>query len=169
MKSPRAYLIEQVIANIIINFSIAYFIAKATLAALEFIPLQAPQGTPLAPNMAGDLLVGSFLTGLLITLILSKLTQWQLRHEKVDNSTVQLEGWIKLLPASIMKRALLMGVFATLVLAFPSIIILSILGVQQVASQDYIVFHAVYAGIIGGGLAYIASKRALIDVELKTQ
>lgn len=169
MKSPRAYLVEQVIANIIINFTIAYFIAKATLAALAFIPLQAPQGAPLAPNIAGDLLVGSFLTGLIITLILSKLTQWQLHHEKIDNSHVELEGWIKLLPNSIFKRALLMGLFATLVLAFPSIIILSILGVQQVASQDYIVLHAVYAGIMGGGLAYIASKRALIDVQLKTE
>jgi len=163
MKSPRAYLAEQVIVNIIINFTIAYFIAKASLAALQFIPMQAPQGSPLAPNMAGDLLVGSFITGLVITIILSKITHWQLRHEKIDNSTFELQGWIKLLPASTFKRGLLLGLFATLVLAFPSIIILSALGIQQAASSDYIVLHAIYAGIMGGGLAYIVSKRALVD------
>jgi hypothetical protein len=163
MKSSRAYLTEQVVANIIINFVIAYYIAKATLAALAVIPMQAPQDDPLAPNMAGDLLVGSFIAGLLITLIISKITHWQLAHNKIDNSQVQLNNYLKLLPQSTFKRALFMGLFAALLLAMPVVILLSVLGITQVNSSDYIVIHAVYAALIGGLLAYIVSKRALLD------
>lgn len=163
MKSPRAYLVEQVSVNIVINFIIAYFIAKTTLAALQVIPMQAPHGDPLAPNMAGDLLVGSFLAGLIITLLLSKITHWNVRNSKVDKTGFELTGWIRLLPQSTFKRSLLVGVFAALILAMPVIIIMNMLGIHQAATGDYILIHAVYAAIIGGALAYIASKRALAD------
>ena len=163
MKSPKAYLAEQVVVNIIINFIVAYYIAKASFAALTYIPMQAPQGSPLAPNMAGDLLVGSFLAGLIITLLLSKITHWNLRASKVDTSQFELSSWIKLLPQSTWLRSLIMGLLAALLLAMPVVIVMSVLGVTQVLAADYIVVHAFYAAVIGGGLAYVASKRALVD------
>jgi len=76
---------------------------------------------------------------------------------------VTLNNWFKLLPQSTFKRSLFMGLFAALILAMPVVIVLTVLGVSQVNSADYIVVHAGYAAVIGGILAYIASKRALVD------
>ncbi len=163
MKSPRAYLLEQVVVNLVINFIVAYYISKVTLSALQLIPMQAPTDNPLHPNIGGDLLVGSFIAGLIITLILTAITRFNLRKNKVDTSQFTLNSWIKLLPHSVFKRGLIMGLFAALLVAMPLVVILNILGIEQAATSDYIILHGIYAALLGGGLTYVASKRALAD------
>ncbi len=163
MKSPRAYLLEQVVVNLIINFVVAYYISKATLSALHIIPMQAPTDNPLHPNIGGDLLVGSFIAGLIITLVLTAITRLSLRKNKIDVSKFTLNSWIKKLPEPVFKRGLYLGICASLLVALPLVVVLSALGVEQATTPNYMVWHSIYAALLGGALTYIASKRALAD------
>ncbi len=163
MKSPGIYLLEQVVINLIINFVVAYYISKATLSALHIIPMQAPTDNPLHPNIGGDLLVGSFIAGLIITLVLTAITRLNLRKNKIDVSAFTLNSWIKILPESVFKRGLYLGICASLLVAMPLVVVLNIFGVEQATTSNYMVLHSIYAALLGGALTYIASKRALAD------
>ena len=156
-------MIEQVVVNFVLNFGIAYYLGKTTLAHQETIPLWADKAAPLDPNMAGDILVGSLILSFLITLILTAITRHHLSKQHIDTKDVVLSKWVKRLPDSLLKRSLIMGFMAMLTVGLASVLVLFGLNITAVDSNCYTISHSFYAAFLAGFVAYIASKRALLD------
>lgn len=163
MKTSRNYIIEQVVVNFVLNFAIAYYLGRTTLAHQETIPLWADQAAPLDPNMAGDILIGSFILSFLVTLILSAITRYHLSKQNVDTNDLVLGKWLKRLPNSLFKRSLVMGLMAMITAGLVSVLLLYALNITAVDSGYYTITHSCYAAILASCIAYSASKRALVD------
>ena len=163
MKTPRQYLIEQVVANIILNFGIAYYLGSNSMGELETVPLIAPQDSPFDPNMAGDIMVGSFILGVILTLIVSWITRAKLRKGGVEAMAVADMGMIGKLPRNSFLRALTIGAVAMFTLGLLVVLLMAVLGISQLPSLTYIVFHAVYVAAVAAFVAFAAAKRALAD------
>ena len=165
MKSIRSTLIENVVGNIILNFFIAYGLSSLTLASMTSIPMKAPTDNILAPNMGGDILVGTFITGLILTLILTKIVRLSMKSNPVDVSSISTFGWSARLPESIFKRGLMVGIIAALAIAMPVLIIMDMLAIQQASTASYILYHAIYVALLTGFMAYFVTKRAILDLD----
>lgn len=161
MKTPRHFVIEQVIANIVINFSIVFYLNWRAMAHLATVPHLAPPDAPFAPNMAGDILVGSFILALVLSLILTAITRHNLRKGAVAPAAAG--NVIGRLPASNLLRSLVLAVFATLCIALPVVVLFPQLGIHELPSKTYIVWHACYAAALAALMAYIVVVRALAD------
>jgi len=163
MKSFNAFLTEQVIVNIIINFIIAYYLSSTTLSALSHIPLLAPSDNLLMPNISGDLFVGTFLMGLIITLITAAITRSKRKKSAHDLGLFVAPKFIKKLPESLFMRGIMIGILPAVTIALPIIIVLTVLDIHQLQSSDYIVYHAVYAAIMAGFISYSSVSRTLAE------
>lgn len=163
MKSFNAFLTEQVIVNVIINFAIAYYLSSATLSALSHIPLLAPSDHLLMPNISGDLMVGTFLMGLIITLITSPITRVKRKKSSHNLGQFVAPKFIKKLPESLFMRGIVIGIVPAVVIALPIIMILAALDINQLQSTDYIIYHALYAAIMAGFISYSSVSRTLAE------
>jgi hypothetical protein len=163
MKSFNAFLVEQVIVNVILNFIIAYYLSSHLLTTLATIPLFAPIDDLLAPNISGDLFVGTFLMGLIITLITSVITRAKRDKTKQDLGVFFTSNVIKKLPHSIFKRAIIIGVVPMFLIALPIVITLSLLDIHHLNSYDYINYHAFYAATVAGLISYFSVSRTLAE------
>jgi len=192
MKNPSVYIRNQVIANVLVNFFIAYYLSKHTLEKLSYIPFEAPAHDPFHPNMAGDLLVGTFIMGLVLTLVITMLTRMQLNTGNIDagsimrsatktetetetatagqikavtaNETIVKEGgWIERLPANLFLRALVIGFMASLLMAFPVVAILDTLKIHALSANTYVFVHAIYCSLASAVLTVVVCQRAMLD------
>ena len=163
MRSTRAYFIEQVVINIIINFLLAYYGGRATMAKLDSIPLWAPETAPFDPNMGGEILVGSFLLGLILTAVLTAITRHKLRKETIDVSSYAVTGLVARLPAGLLKRSLVVGLVTMLSAGLAVVLVMLALGINQADAWSYHLAHSVYMATLGGVVAYFAVRRALAD------
>lgn len=162
MKPSRVYLKEQVIANLILNYIISYGLSSLTLSKLVVIPLTAPVDDPFHPNMAGDLIVGTVITGLAVTLIVGIITGLLIKKGKLSTSGIQSSWMIDKLPNSLFTRGLFIGVIASVTFAIPVSISLHYLGVAEFNVSTYIAWHSVYCGFIGAGISYFVCAKDLI-------
>jgi len=161
MDSYSALLKKQVVGNIVLNYFIAYYLSAHTLAVIKTIPLQAPQENVMAPNMAGDLMVGSFIMGVILTSILTLIVRKQLNAFEAPDSV--LPSAIVKLPQNLFARAIVMGLFGMFLVGMPVAIALGLLGVQQVSTQDYIFYHAIYCALLAGLMSYMVVKRVMFE------
>ena len=188
MKNPSVYIRNQVIANVLVNFFIAYYLSKHALENLSYIPFEAPAHDPFHPNMAGDLLVGTFIMGVVLTLVITILTRMQLNTGNIDvgsiirNSTktetetagkikavttnktiVKEDVWIERLPTHLFLRALVIGFMASLLMAFPVVAILDTLKIHALSANTYVFVHAIYCSLASAVLTVVVCKRAMLD------
>ena len=163
MKSFNAFLTEQVIVNVIINFAIAYYLSSATLSALSHIPLLAPSDHLLMPNISGDLFVGTFLMGLIITLITAPITRAKRKKSSHNLGQFVAPTFIKKLPESLFMRGVVIGIVPAVVIALPIVMILTALDINQLQSSDYIIYHALYAATMAGFISYATVSRNLAE------
>ena len=188
MKNPSVYIRNQVIANVLVNFFIAYYLSKHALEKLSYIPFEAPAHDPFHPNMAGDLLVGTFIMGVVLTLVITILTRMQLNTGNIDvgsimrNSTatatatagkikavttnktiVKEDVWIERLPTHLFLRALVIGFMASLLMAFPVVAILDTLKIHALSANTYVFVHAIYCSLASAVLTVVVCKRAMLD------
>ncbi len=163
MKSFNAFLAEQVIVNVIINFIIAYYLSSIMLSTLINIPLFASKNNLLATNISGDLLVGTFIMGLIITLITSVITRRKRNKTKQTLGLFIAPNFINKLPHSIFKRGVIIGIAPVLTIGLPIIITLMAFDIHHLLSKDYIIYHAFYAAIIAGAVSYCAVSRTLAE------
>ena len=190
MKNPSVYIRNQVIANVLVNFFIAYYLSKHALEKLSYIPFEAPAHDPFHPNMAGDLLVGTFIMGVVLTLVITILTRMQLNTSNIDvgsimrnstetatatatagkikavttNKTIVKEGGlIERLPAHLLLRALVIGFMASLLMAFPVVAILDTLKIHALSANTYVFVHAIYCSLASAVLTVVVCKRAMLD------
>jgi len=165
MKSVRSTLTENIVGNIIINFFIAYGLSSLTLASMDSIPMKAPTDNMLAPNMGGDILVGTFITGIILTLILTKIVRLGMKSKPIDVSSLSSVGWSARLPEPIFKRGLMVGAVSAMVIAMPVLIVMDVLAIQQASTSNYILYHAIYVALLTGLMAYFVTKRAILDLD----
>lgn len=163
MGSYQAILKQQVISNIVINFLIAYFLSTATLAAITTIPLQAPQDNIMAPNMAGDLMVGSFIMGVILTTVLTLIMRLQLRNKTIAVPEHVALSIIAKLPNNLVARGTVVGFLSMCLVGVPAAILLAVFGIMQASTQDYIFYHGIYAAVLGGGMSYVVAKRVMLE------
>ena len=90
--------------------------------------------------------MGSFLLGLILTLIATAITRSNIRKEHIDLSEYSLDGWVSWLPDSMGKRALFLGLLVMFVVGLMAVLLLIALGVEQSEPWTYIVAHSVYMG-----------------------
>ncbi len=164
MKSVHHTVIEQVIVNCIINFIIAYGIAWLTLSKIKIIPMHAPSDNMLAPNMMGDILVGTFLLGLILTFILTYIVRMQSKSKPIDFTDFNLSNFSQWLPKSLLQRSLMVGMLAVVCAAIPLVTTMNVLSIEQMSSGDYILYHALYVTFVAAIMAYVLTRRAIVDV-----
>jgi hypothetical protein len=137
----RFLLVEQSLVPFGINFFLNGAIAWATFRAAESVPFQG------ASSIVGDTLVTSFLLPLLTCLIVTVLLQKQLDAGKATPFAAApgaLGGFLaargKLL------RGALLGVASVALVAVPTLLALSAVGVDALARDSFLWFKALYAG-----------------------
>ena len=163
MKSAASFIRNQVIANIIINFTLAYYLSKHALEGMSVIPYEAPVNDMFHPNMAGDLLVGTFIMGVVLTFVMTALTRLQTNNGAINLDNIKQPSKITFLPNPLLFRALVVGFLAAMVLAFPVAAILDVLKVHSMPSGSYILYHAVYCAAASALVCIVVCQRALID------
>ena len=162
MDSYQTILKQQVLSNVVINFLIAYFLSASTLAALTTIPLQAPQDNFMAPNMAGDLMVGSFIMGIILTTVLTLIMRFQLRNKTIAVPEHVSLSIIAKLPNNLLARGTVLGFLSMCLVGMPAAILLGVFGIMQADTQDYIFYHGIYAAVLGGAMSYVVAKRVIL-------
>jgi|GEM_PF-2319454 len=165
MKTIRSILVENIVGNIILNFFIAYGLSSLLLASKTVIPMNAPVGDVLAPNMGGDILVGTFITGVLLTLILTNIVRLQYKSKPINITQLPNSGWSARLPESIFKRSLMVGIVSAMFIAMPVLIVMEMLAIQQASTANYILYHGVYVALLTGLMAYFVTNRAILDLD----
>jgi len=145
MSTSRRYITQQVIVNALVNFFLALLISWGLMGSLEEIPIWFSTENFLDPSVIGDIVVGSFLLGLIFTVIVTQFIRADLKKGKVnDLSRSDLQKWI---PQTLFARALVFGVLCMLVGSSMAGVILA-LDIDSVRTADYIVLHAIYIGAL---------------------
>lgn len=161
MKSSRQFLSEQVVVSVVFNILLAFLLSWLSLRHQLYIPLEAPPDDFFAPSMGGDLLVGSFLLGLILTLVLTYVTRLNLRKKAVEPQPA--EGWSVKLPKNSFLRSLVIGLVATFTIGLALTILLGVLGIGQMKVWAYIPLHALYVGALAWVVTVPVVRRALAD------
>jgi hypothetical protein len=164
MKSTRQFIIEQVVVSVVFNFLLAFLLSWLSLRHQDTIPLSAPADDFFAPSMGGDLLVGSFILGVILTLVLTAVTRMNLRKKTVESQII--EGWSAKLPNNSLLRSLLIGLILTCTLGLVFTILLGALGILHMKIWYYIPLHAFYVGFLAWAVTVPVVKRALADVKV---
>jgi hypothetical protein len=167
VKSYRSYLFEQCIANFIINFALTYVFGALALSNVTDIPLFAPQHDPFHPNIAGDLIVGTVITGLAVTLIVTFITRTLFKFKKIELIETQIPTLLKSLPQSLVWRGLAIGGGASFLVALPITIALYLLGITNVPASDYLLWHGLYVALIGSAMACLVCLKSFEDELIK--
>jgi hypothetical protein len=165
MKSSKAFMIEQLFFNSVISAGITFYLGRHTLAGIANIPLQAPTDAPFAPNMAGDLIVGTFITAVIVTLIVSLLTRFSIKKQSISMSSsfAASPRWLAKLPQNIVLSALSIAGLASLTLGVMSVLLLVVLGVSEMDAELYNYLHAIYVGFAVIVVAYAAVTKVFLS------
>jgi len=145
MSTSRRYITQQIIVNALVNFFLALLISWGLMGSLEEIPIWFSMENLLDPSVIGDIVVGSFLLGLLFTAIVTQFIRADLKKGKV-NGLAQSDA-LKWMPQALFTRALVFGVGCMLV-GFSMVGVILILDIDSVRVTDYIVLHAIYIGAL---------------------
>ena len=148
----------------ILNVLIATFLSWLSLRHQEVVPLQAPTEAMFDPSMGGDLLVGSFLLGMILTLVLTFVTRLNLKKKQVES--LVLSGWFSKIPKNVFLRSLLVGLFLTLTMGLAVTVALGALDIVQMPVWTYIALHAIYVGALAWFVTALVVKRALADLTI---
>ncbi|MFT5889109.1 MAG: putative secreted protein [Zhongshania sp.] len=165
MKSSKAFMIEQLFFNSVISAGITFYLGRRALAGIANIPLQAPADAPFAPNMAGDLIVGTFITAVIVSLIVSLLTRLSIKKQSIsmDSSFAASPRWLAKLPQNIVLSALSIAGLASLTLGVMSVLLLVMLGVSEADAELYNYLHAIYVGLVVIVVAYAAVTKVFLS------
>ncbi len=161
MKSSRSYIREQVIVNSLVNFLIALLLGWVSLNGQEKIPMWAPSHSRFDVNMGGNILLGTFLLGVILSLIITAVTKRNLRRNQVKAQSAT--GLIAHLPKAGFKRSLLMGLVAMLTIGIANVALLTLLEIDQLHVWDFILYHSVYMAVLAGIISVPATKSALVQ------
>jgi len=145
MSTSRRYITQQIIVNALVNFFLALLISWGLMGSLEEIPIWFSMENLLDPSVIGDIVVGSFLLGLLFTAIVTQFIRADLKKGKV-NGLAQSDAH-KWMPQALFTRALVFGVVCMLV-GFSMVGVILTLDIDSVRVTDYIVLHAIYVGAL---------------------
>lgn len=141
---------------------------RHALAGIANVPLQSPVETPFSPNMGGELIVGTFITRTIISLVVSLLTNLNRKRQAIIVSPgfAAASHWQAKLPENLILRALAIAGLASLVMGVTSVALLAILGVSEMDAGLYNYLHAVYVGVVAMVVAYVAVTKALLPEAL---
>jgi hypothetical protein len=157
----RFLIVEQSLVPFGINFVLNGAIAWATFRAATSVPFLGQS------SIVGDTLVTSFLLPLLTCLIVTALLQKQLAAGKAPSFAASPHGLGAFLSArGKLARGALLGVAAVVLVAAPTLLVLSAAGVDALARDSFLWFKAVYAGglaaLVQPAIAWLAlAPRAL--------
>lgn len=156
----RRYLVlEQGLGSIVINIVLNAGIAWLLFRGLDVVPLWGEQ------SIAGDTIATTLILPFLTCLIVTRLA-----HREVRNGRFDAPAWrrsehpiLGRLPAKTLARAAVIAVVSLVAFAPPTITALSWLGIAELPFRTFLIFKAVYAGILAGLVAPPIALSALGD------
>lgn len=161
MKTQNKYIIESVVINSVLNFFITLGIGYFTHTGMTAIPMVAPLNTPLAPNIAGDIVVGSFILGWVLGAIVTYITRHNVNKQHVESGFIETNSFILKLPQNFAGRFISIGLAAAVV-GVVAVLILVLLGVSELQISTYSIPHAIYVAVMAGLVTLVAARRGLL-------
>ncbi len=151
----NAYLRKEAAINGVTNCFFNGVIAWFLLKDKEPLSLLGGEGGSNGGIIAGDMVATALILVFIVALIMIPINRNKVKSGKLDamkwDNAKPLHKLLKKLPSTLWQTALLLGVFAALVLAPLSVAILWLCGVDFIPGADY----AMVKGVWAGGIAAI--------------
>jgi len=161
VKTHNKYIVESVVINSVLNFFITLGIGYFTHAGMTTIPMVAPINTPFAPNIAGDIIVGSFILGWVLGAIVTYITRHNLTKQHVEGGFIESNFLILKLPNKLALRFIAIGLAASAV-GVLAVLLLALFGVNELPISTYGIPHGIYVAVMAGFVTLVAARRALL-------
>ena len=154
----RFLVVDQGVGPIIVNFLLNAGIAWLMFRSAATVPMWGQS------SIAGDTLATAFILPFLTCLIVGKVVAHQ-----VNKGQVRPLSQDDLPPSSLAFRAsyqkgALLGAICVVVTAIPVVWLLSTFGLSELARGDFILFKAIFAGVLGGLVTPLIGWWALMNV-----
>lgn len=154
----RFLVAEQVLGSAVFNAAINAGLAWLFYRSSGAVPLWG------AMSVGGDTIVTSFLLPFFIGLVVTRVVSGRVREAKLTAFVWRRRTHpvLGLLPAGTLGRAIALG-FAGLVLGAPVLASFFALGVAQLGLSNFVLFKAIYAGLLAAIFAPLSAICALGD------
>jgi hypothetical protein len=159
----RRYLIlEQGVGAAVVNLVINGAIAWAMFRSLATVPLWGEQ------SIAGDTIGTTFLLPLITCLIVTPLARRQVHGGRLAPLGWRIGRYAMLdrLPATALRRGLVIGALSALFVAPLAILALSVSGVDSMSFGSFLIFKAIFAAALAAAVTPVISLCALADVSV---
>ncbi len=155
----RYLLLEQGAGGTLVNIAINAAIAWPLFHTLEQVPLWGTM------SIAGDTISTCFLLPFATCVIVTRLAAREVRRGRFPAPRFRRarSPWLKRLPASTEVRGILLGIVCTATLAPLTILVLALLGIDQLGFHGFLALKSLFAGALGGLLTPVIALAALGD------
>jgi hypothetical protein len=153
----RFLWIGQTVPPFVINVLLNGAIAWAIFRGAATIPLWG------ASSIGGDTLVTSFLLPAITCLIVTPLVRGQVKKGAAPAFTGALVSWLRPLQRSLGVRAVALGLVSVVLGGGLAIALLSALGVEALGFGPFLVWKALYAGVLAVFVTPAIALLALAD------
>jgi hypothetical protein len=153
----RFLIVDELIGPAIVNFLLNGAIAWYLFRKLPSMPLRG------SPGIALDTLVTAFMLPVLTALIAAWLVRWRVVRRKLSPIPAELlrpSSWSR---RSFLVRGTLLGVAALVLVAVPLVLILALVGIEQLSLVRFIWFKASFAAGVGILVTPLLGWWALMD------
>jgi hypothetical protein len=156
----RRYLVlEQGLGAVLVNWILNFGIAWAAFRGMPAVPMWGAQ------SIAGDTIGTSFMLPFLTCLIVTPLARREVTRGRLPAAERgPADHWLlALLPNTTLRRALVLGAAATLLIAPIAIFAFHSAGLDGIESGPFIRIKAAYAAVLAGIVTPLIAARALAD------
>jgi hypothetical protein len=156
--AQRGYLlVGQVAVPALINLVLNGAIGFALFRGLDDVPLLGSE------SIVGDTLATCFFLPAITCLIVTPIVRGHVRKGAAEPLIGALPGWLALFQRALVPRALLLGVAVVVLGGSLALALFIVLGVESLAFVPFLVFKAVFAGLLGGIVTPFIALLALAD------
>lgn len=149
----KKFMMIELIAAAIINGGIGAFIGWLVTKKMDVVPFAGEGGIII------DVMATAFLTGLLLTLIVTPLMRGRIAKGVVPKiEEGQLSGLMKMLPQNVMIRAFIMAIAGLVILTPLILLVFKLLGVTELPQGTFVLAKGIYGGVIGAIFTPFAMK-----------
>lgn len=152
----RFLLLEEGVGSVIFNLVINAVIAYLMFRGAATVPLWGQY------SIAGDTIGTTFFLPLFTSLIVTRLARGQVRAGRVPPIAGAPLG-LAWMPQRPLWRGALLGIISAAVVAPPTIVALTALGVTQQSFWNFIIFKAVFAAALGAVVTPLIALWAIAE------
>lgn len=151
----RFLLLEQGVGSVVVNLLISALIAVVAYRGATVVPLWGEQ------SIASDTLGTTFSLPLFTCVIVTTLARRRVRAGRLAPWTGARWG-LRRLPDRPFWRGLVLGLLASVLVAPPTLVVLSMLGVAQQSFWGFVAFKALFAAALGAVVTPLIALWAIV-------